>query len=171
MRIVALKRDDKFLVVNAVGIGRVELDVRVFAPDANMLGDHLLALFFGERIPGTRFDERVHEQVARVARFDANAFFGVRAPVFRQRDIVQAALGPGEERARHFQERPQCRVADRGFERLKRFDIFRDRPQQKVHILTHANQGIRPQQHPAVEAAYRVDEVEFCIALLGFRQA
>ena len=63
MRIVTLKRHDKFLIVDAVGISRIQLDVGIVTPDADMLGDHLLTLFLGERVPRAGFDERVHEQV------------------------------------------------------------------------------------------------------------
>jgi len=69
-RVVAFEGDDELLVVEAIGVRRVQPNRRMRAADADVFVHHPLAFRFGERVPGARLDERIHEEVLRRARLD-----------------------------------------------------------------------------------------------------
>src|ERR1035437_8873867 len=60
---VGLEGYDELLIVEAEGVGGVELDARVEQADADVLVHEALALGHGEQVPGARLPEWVDEDV------------------------------------------------------------------------------------------------------------
>ena len=91
-RVVGLERDDELLVVEAEGVRRVEVDVRVLAADLDVLLHDPPALLGIERVPGAGLDEGVDEEVLRVRGADLQARLvgvlrGLRHREVRVRDL------------------------------------------------------------------------------------
>ena len=62
--VVGVEGDHELLVVEAEGVGGVVVDLRILAPDADVVLHDPPALVGGQRVPGARLDERIDEQVA-----------------------------------------------------------------------------------------------------------
>src|SRR2546423_14123052 len=112
---LTLEGDDELLVVEPIGIRGVEPDRRVLPPDADVLVHHDLPLRVGQQVPAPRLDERVHEQVAGVARPDHEAGRLTGSPRFGE--LVDGAPGHREVAVGDREIRTQVRAVERGLQR------------------------------------------------------
>ena len=153
---VALKGDDEFLVVETVRVRGVEPNCGILAADTHVLVHHFLALRFRQRVPRTRFDEGIDEQILRGARLNDEALrvIGVggkhvnRAPRHRQ-----IAVGNRQVSA-------EVGAIQRGLELDQRVEVLGHLPQQEIGIAANAHQPVRPEQQPAVIALERLAELD-----------
>ncbi len=123
---IRLKRHHEFLVVQAVGIGRVELDVGILAANPDMLVHHALAICGRQGVPGARLDEGIHEQILALAGYDDIAALGL----FLGRVLVDIhrPLGHGQKRVRQREVRPHGRGHQLGMQLLKIFQPLAHQP-------------------------------------------
>ena len=76
LRLLRLERHDKFLIVQAKAVGRVQLDAGIFVADLDVPVHDFLPLLQRQQIPIARFHERVDEQIFPLAGNDVRAALG-----------------------------------------------------------------------------------------------
>src|SRR2546422_898613 len=151
-----LERHDEFLVVEPVGIRRVQPDGRILPPDADVLVHHRLALCLGKHVPRPCLDERVHEEVARFTRPDHEARRLARV----LRKLIDRAPGHSQVAVRAGQICAQVRAIERRLEGYDRIEVLGHLPEQEVAVTPDPHQAVGAEQQPAGEAFDHLAELD-----------
>src|SRR5690242_16809092 len=81
-RLVTLERDHELLVVEAEGVGSVDLDLRIAMADGEVLDHHGLATLVREAVPDALLPHRIDKEVTAAGGFEPSTqAFLVRMPV------------------------------------------------------------------------------------------
>src|SRR2546429_9899473 len=80
-RIVRLKDNDKFLIVETERVSGVQFHRAILRSDAQILVHHLLSLLLRARIPLARSLQGAYEQIVGLSRNDVYAIFGMLGPI------------------------------------------------------------------------------------------
>ncbi len=134
---VGLEGDDKLLVIEAEGVRGVQLHTRILQADADVLVHQPLPLFEREQVPGARLPERVDEDVLLAAGTDRAASFALG--LVDAVDLVDRALGHGEEVVRRVEVASEGRRHQLGAHAVQFVDRVANRPDAEVHVAACAD--------------------------------
>ena len=154
-RLVRLERDDELLVIQAVGVGGVQLHRGILSPHRDVLIHHALAVGLAQLVPGSGLHEGIDEEVLGVCRLDqeparARRLFGAD---------VDGTTRHGQVGVRVGEIRPHGGAEELRRELLDVFQPVGDLPEQEIGVGARPGQAVAADEHPVGEGSGGITEL------------